>query len=116
MSLIAWILISVAIFGLAVILLMTEVKVWALKFVAEAGTVLCSLIRKGQKILKRVKNWFGRLLGEEDIDGGGDGGNPMNLREYREFLEKLADEGKIRREDITKYLTGEMELDLGSIG
>ena len=116
MSLLAWILISVAVVGLAAVLLMTEVRAWALQFLGRAATVCCSIIRRGQKLWKRVRDAFGRLLGESEVEGGGEGGNPMSPQEYWELLEKLAEQGKIDRNDIPKYLAGVKELDLGDIG
>ncbi len=115
MSLLAWILISIAVVGLAVVLLMTEVKTWALQFLGRAANVICSIVRKGQRIWKRAKDWLGRLLGEEEVEGGGEGGSPMNPEEYWELLKTLAAEGKIDEKDIPAYLAGVKELNLGDI-
>lgn len=115
MSLLAWILISIAVVGFAVVMLMTEVKTWALQFLGKATSVICSIVRKGQKIWKRVKDWIGILLGEEEVEGGGEGGSPMNPQEYWELLKKLAAEGKIDENDIPAYLAGVKELNLGDI-
>ena len=112
---IAWILISAAVVGLAVVLLMTEVKAWALQFLGRATSICCSIIRKGQKIWKRAKDWFGKLLGEREVDGGGENGTPMSPEEYWELLKKLAEKGKIKESDIPAYLAGVKELDLGNI-
>lgn len=115
MSLLAWILFSVAVVGIAVVMLMTEVKTWALQFLGRATTICCSIIRKGQRIWKRAKDWLGRLLGEKEVDGGGANGNPMSPEEYWELLKKLAEQGKIKESDIPAYLAGVKELDLGDI-
>ena len=115
MSLLAWVLVSVAVVGFAVVMLMTEVKTWALQFLGRATTICCSIIRKGQRIWKRAKDWLGRLLGEKEVDGGGSDGSPMSPEEYWELLKKLAEQGKIKESDIPAYLAGVKELDLGNI-
>lgn len=110
MNLILWIIGAAAIVGMAVVLFMMDTRDWAL-IRARGRMAIVGLIRRGMKLIRRVKEFLSGEQHEEEVPH-----DVLSLSQYRELLEKLADEGRIYRDDIPKYLSGEKELDLGVVG